>query len=129
MPKRSRGSANLFAQTCEACYGYFDTTQGLMAHQSTSRQCRWYKKGKLREIFVDSKDSSSEDEAVVDAKKKRGAKGKARADSSTSSGIAQDGARTDETAGPSFVRSHTAFEREDRDEDEDEEEDEEEGEY
>ncbi|KAH9924485.1 uncharacterized protein B0H18DRAFT_877763 [Fomitopsis serialis] len=64
MPKRSRGLANLFAQTCEACYGYFDTTQGLMAHQSTSRQCRWYKKGKLREIFVDSEDSSSEDEAV-----------------------------------------------------------------
>ncbi|KAH9916359.1 uncharacterized protein B0H18DRAFT_884862 [Fomitopsis serialis] len=66
MPKKSRGLEDLFAQTCEACYGYFDTTQGLMAHQSTSRQCRWYKKGKLREIFVDSEDSSSENEVRED---------------------------------------------------------------
>ena len=70
---------DLFAQTCEACYGYFDTTQGLMAHQSTSRQCAWYKKGKLREIIVDSEDSGSEDEEGVGRRAKRGATVKPKA--------------------------------------------------
>ncbi|KAH9910451.1 uncharacterized protein B0H18DRAFT_963289 [Fomitopsis serialis] len=118
MGKRSRCLEDLFAQTCEACYGYFDTTQGLMAHQSTSRQCAWYKKGKLREIFVDSEDSGSEDEEGVGRRAKRGATVKPKAganrrrvhiknylpelrprspapEASTSSGVVQDGGKPD----------------------------------
>ncbi|KAH9910447.1 uncharacterized protein B0H18DRAFT_963296 [Fomitopsis serialis] len=71
MKKRPRSLEDLFTQTCEACYEYFDTTQGLTAHQSTSRKCAWYKKGKLRQIFNESDDSSSEDEVRrVERKKK-----------------------------------------------------------
>ena len=35
----------------EACDEWFDTMQGLMAHQSMSRKCSWYKKGKLKAVF------------------------------------------------------------------------------
>ena len=37
--------------TCGACGRGFLTTQGLSAHQSMSKTCTWYKKGKLKEMF------------------------------------------------------------------------------
>ena len=37
--------------TCGACGRGFLTTQGLSAHQSMSKTCAWYKKGKLKEMF------------------------------------------------------------------------------
>lgn len=57
--KRGRLEA-LQEQTCPACDHFFQTMQGLMAHQSASSRCSWYKKGKLKAIYVES-DSDSED--------------------------------------------------------------------
>ncbi|KAI0734795.1 hypothetical protein C8Q72DRAFT_914560 [Fomitopsis betulina] len=44
----------LLAQTCNTCNEWFETMQGLMAHQSMSKKCSWYKKGKLKAIFEPS---------------------------------------------------------------------------
>ena len=53
--------------TCEACRHGFLTTQGLSAHQSMSKTCTWYKKGKLKEIFDlhDLQGSGISDSVVV----------------------------------------------------------------
>ncbi|KAH9911752.1 uncharacterized protein B0H18DRAFT_891825 [Fomitopsis serialis] len=70
MGKRRRSLQDLIAQTCEACNGGFDSMQGLMAHQSMSKQCAWYKKGKLKAIYVDDssdESSSSSNEDLDDA--------------------------------------------------------------
>ncbi|KAH9913218.1 uncharacterized protein B0H18DRAFT_888730, partial [Fomitopsis serialis] len=53
MAKKRRCLEDLLAQTCRACDEEFDTMQGLMAHQSASRKCAWYKKGKLKAVFAD----------------------------------------------------------------------------
>ncbi|KAH9910941.1 uncharacterized protein B0H18DRAFT_962671 [Fomitopsis serialis] len=54
MPKRRLFSlADLLGPTCDACNRPFDSMQGLISHQSTSRSCAWYKKGKLRELNRD----------------------------------------------------------------------------
>ena len=51
MPRRKRSIDEVLADTCGACHKSFKTSQGLCAHQSTSKRCAWYKKGKLREVF------------------------------------------------------------------------------
>ena len=51
MPRRKRSIDEVLADTCGACHKPFKTSQGLCAHQSTSKRCAWYKKGKLREVF------------------------------------------------------------------------------
>lgn len=51
MTKRKRSIEDLLDSTCGACHKSFDTMQGLSAHQSMSKKCSWYKKGKLREVF------------------------------------------------------------------------------
>ncbi|EPS92972.1 hypothetical protein FOMPIDRAFT_1078370, partial [Fomitopsis schrenkii] len=51
---------------CGACGQPFRTVQGLMAHQSSSRKCAWYKKGKLRAIFDDSDSEDSDIECEAD---------------------------------------------------------------
>ncbi|EPS97086.1 hypothetical protein FOMPIDRAFT_1129215, partial [Fomitopsis schrenkii] len=54
MYKQKRTLDELLGQTCEACDQWFETMQGLMAHQSMSRKCSWYKKGKLKAVFEPS---------------------------------------------------------------------------
>lgn len=51
MYKQKRTLDELLGQTCEACDQWFETMQGLMAHQSMSRKCSWYKRGKLKAVF------------------------------------------------------------------------------
>ena len=50
MAKAKRTLAELLGQTCNACDKWFETMQGVMAHQSTGRKCTWYKKGKLKAV-------------------------------------------------------------------------------
>ncbi|KAH9911408.1 uncharacterized protein B0H18DRAFT_892900 [Fomitopsis serialis] len=65
MGKRRRSLEDVLSTTCAACNEGFDTMQGLSAHQTMSKRCAWYKKGKLREIFdFDDFDSSSDDERL-----------------------------------------------------------------
>ncbi|KAH9933849.1 uncharacterized protein B0H18DRAFT_870424 [Fomitopsis serialis] len=52
MVKRKRTFDELLGDTCGACHQPFRTTQGLCAHQTMSKKCSWYKKGKLKEIFT-----------------------------------------------------------------------------
>ncbi|KAH9910674.1 uncharacterized protein B0H18DRAFT_894788 [Fomitopsis serialis] len=52
MPKRKRTFEELLNDTCGACHQPFKTTQGLCAHQSMSKKCSWYKKGKLKALTV-----------------------------------------------------------------------------
>lgn len=58
---------DMLAQTCEACHRPFETMQGLISHQSTSRKCAWYKKGKRRELLSDTEDSISSDDDVSES--------------------------------------------------------------
>ena len=51
MYKGKRTLDEVLVLTCGACDEVFDTMQGLMAHQSMSRKCSWYKKGKLKAVF------------------------------------------------------------------------------
>lgn len=51
MFKKRRTLEDMLAQSCDACGEWFETMQGLMAHQSMSTKCSWYKKGKLRAVF------------------------------------------------------------------------------
>ena len=51
MVRRKRTIEELLGDTCGACHETFRTTQGLSAHQTMSKKCAWYKKGKLKEIF------------------------------------------------------------------------------
>lgn len=51
MGRLKRTIDQLLSDTCGACHRTFRTTQGLSAHQSMSKSCAWYKKGKLKEIF------------------------------------------------------------------------------
>lgn len=37
--------------TCPACSQYFRTQQGVNAHLSSAKSCRWWKKGKLAELW------------------------------------------------------------------------------
>ncbi|KAH9910771.1 uncharacterized protein B0H18DRAFT_894472, partial [Fomitopsis serialis] len=67
MSKKRGHLEALLAQTCAACDETFDTMQGLMAHQSTSRKCAWYKKGKLKAVFMldaDAEESGSHSEEM-----------------------------------------------------------------
>ncbi|KAH9913390.1 uncharacterized protein B0H18DRAFT_837744, partial [Fomitopsis serialis] len=51
---------------CGACHETFRTSQGLCAHQTMSKKCSWYKKGKLKEIFeVQGRQESLNDEPVA----------------------------------------------------------------
>lgn len=54
MCKKKRTLDEMLAQTCEACGEWFGSMQGLMAHQSMSTKCAWYKKGKLKAVFAPS---------------------------------------------------------------------------
>lgn len=53
MGKRKREQAfnPELGDVCGACGKWFETIQGVMAHQSNSRGCAWYKKGKLKDVF------------------------------------------------------------------------------
>ena len=51
MGKKRRSLEDILSTTCSACNEGFDTMQGLAAHQSMSKKCAWYKKGKLKEVF------------------------------------------------------------------------------
>ncbi|KAI0724930.1 hypothetical protein C8Q72DRAFT_786477 [Fomitopsis betulina] len=54
MCRKKHDLEELLAQTCNTCNEWFETMQGLMAHQSMSKKCSWYKKGKLKAIFEPS---------------------------------------------------------------------------
>ena len=54
MCRKKHDLEELLAQTCNVCNEWFETMQGLMAHQSMSKKCSWYKKGKLKAIFEPS---------------------------------------------------------------------------
>ncbi|KAI0728075.1 hypothetical protein C8Q72DRAFT_751927, partial [Fomitopsis betulina] len=49
---------------CNACNEWFEMMQGLMAHQSMSKKCSWYKKGKLKVIFEPSPEQQAKSEDV-----------------------------------------------------------------
>lgn len=66
MGKRRLCLEDLEDRICGACGQPFRTVQGLMAHQSSSRKCAWYKKGKLRAIFDDSDSEDSDIECEAD---------------------------------------------------------------
>ncbi|TFY53298.1 hypothetical protein EVJ58_g9528, partial [Rhodofomes roseus] len=58
-----RSLEDILGTTCAACNHTFKTVQGLTSHQSTSRKCAWYKKGKLKQVFdFDDSDSDSEED-------------------------------------------------------------------
>ncbi|TFY51511.1 hypothetical protein EVJ58_g10526, partial [Rhodofomes roseus] len=58
-----RSLEDILGTTCAACNHIFKTVQGLTSHQSTSRKCAWYKKGKLKQVFdFDDSDSDSEED-------------------------------------------------------------------
>ncbi|KAH9905082.1 uncharacterized protein B0H18DRAFT_1132217 [Fomitopsis serialis] len=65
MPKRKRTFEELLNDTCGACHQPFKTTQGLCAHQSMSKKCSWYKKGKLKALFA-VEDERLDDDVVVE---------------------------------------------------------------
>lgn len=44
---------------CPACSRYFRTQQGVQAHLSTAKSCRWWRKGKIAELL------GGKDEVVV----------------------------------------------------------------
>lgn len=67
MGKRRLTLEDLDDRTCGACGEPFRTVQGVMAHQSSSRKCAWYKKGKLKAIFDDSDSEDSDLECEVEA--------------------------------------------------------------
>ncbi|KAH9915370.1 uncharacterized protein B0H18DRAFT_959356 [Fomitopsis serialis] len=58
---------DVLSTTCSACNEGFDTMQGLSAHQSMSKKCAWYKKGKLKEVFNFDNFEDSDDEGPQDA--------------------------------------------------------------
>lgn len=52
MTRRSKRTIEeVLNDTCGACGKTFKTSQGLSAHQSMSKACAWYKKGKIKDIF------------------------------------------------------------------------------
>ena len=53
-------------ECCDACGNWFETVQGLMTHQSNSKKCAWYKKGKIKAIYDPIDYTSSEDEEAVE---------------------------------------------------------------
>lgn len=66
MGRPKRTLEQLLADTCGACGRSFRTTQGLSAHQTMSKMCAWYKKGKLKQIFdLDDLQAAGADENVV----------------------------------------------------------------
>lgn len=66
MTRKKRTVEEMLEDICGACNKPFKTRQGLSAHQSMSKKCAWYKKGKLREIFeFDPVEMSREDGNVV----------------------------------------------------------------
>lgn len=60
MGKRCLRLEDLEGRTCGACGETFRAMQGVMAHQTSSRRCAWYKKGKLRAIYDNSNDEDSD---------------------------------------------------------------------
>ncbi|KAG1750585.1 uncharacterized protein EDB91DRAFT_1030513, partial [Suillus paluster] len=46
---------------CPACHKRLRTTQGLATHLSTTKSCRWYKKGKLRALTLPGEFAVDED--------------------------------------------------------------------
>ena len=64
MAKRKRRAYlnPLEGEFCPACGDWFETVQGLMAHLSNSQRCAWYKKGKLKAVFLPAEDSSSDED-------------------------------------------------------------------
>ena len=52
----------VLGEVCEACGSWFETVQGVMTHQSNSKKCAWYKKGKLRAFYrpIEEEDSAED---------------------------------------------------------------------
>ena len=52
----------VLGEVCEACGNWFETVQGVMTHQSNSKKCAWYKKGKLRAFYrpIEEEDSAED---------------------------------------------------------------------
>ncbi|KAH9910472.1 uncharacterized protein B0H18DRAFT_963269 [Fomitopsis serialis] len=65
---KKRTIEELLGDTCGACNRPFKSTKSLMAHQSSSQQCAWYKRGKLKEAFrfPDARGDEGEDVPAVE---------------------------------------------------------------
>lgn len=66
MVKHKHTIEELLNDTCGTCQKGFKTTQGLGAHQTMSKKCSWYKKGKLREMFT-MNDEGLDDNVMVES--------------------------------------------------------------
>lgn len=65
--KRDKCFNPLLGEVCEACGDWFQTIQGVMTHQSNSKKCAWYKKGKLKAIYEPLSDEDEEFEVAKDS--------------------------------------------------------------
>ena len=43
---------DLHSLQCPACLRFFGTQQGVNSHLSTAKSCKWYRKGKIRDLSV-----------------------------------------------------------------------------